>query len=83
MKAKLIPIGDSLGVCIPKPLIDEAGLQSDVHLKVVGSVILIQNDSSVRVGWDAAAKDIVGRGEDGLLDEPLPTDFDNSEWNWE
>ena len=83
MKTKLIPIGDSRGVCIPKPLIEEAGLEDDVRLSVVGAAILIQSDSSVRAGWEGAAKEIVSRGEDGLIDEPPSTDFDESEWVWE
>ncbi len=83
MKAKLIRMGDSRGVCIPKSLIDEAELQDEVHLRVVGAAILIQSDSSVRAGWEDAAKEIASRVEDGLIDEPFPTDFDESEWVWE
>ena len=75
--------GESRGVWIPKPLIYEAGLQDDVHLRVVGAAILIQSDSPVRAGWGDAAKEIVGRGADGLTDEELPTDFDEPEWDWE
>lgn len=83
MKTKLIHIGDARGVHIPEPLINEAGLQDDVQVRVVGSAILIESDSGARAGWEDAAREIVSRGEDGLLDEPLPTDFDESEWNWE
>jgi len=83
MKAKLIRIGDSKGVCIPKPLIDQAGLIDDVQLKVVGTAIIVQSDSSVRSGWEDAARGIAGLNEDGIIDEPLPTEFDESEWIWE
>lgn len=83
MKAKLIRIGDSRGVCIPKPLIDQAGLIDDVQLKVVGTAIIVQSDSSVRSGWEDAARGIAGLNEDGIIDEPLPTEFDESEWIWE
>lgn len=83
MKSKLIRIGDSQGVCIPKPLIDQAGLRDDVQLRVVGSAVLVQSDSPVRSGWEDAARDIVNMGEDGVIDGPVPTDFDESEWVWE
>ena len=83
MKSKLIRIGDSQGVCIPKPLIDQAGLRDDVQLRVVGTAVIVQSDSTVRSGWDVAARGIEGMNEDGMIDDPLPTDFDESEWVWE
>ena len=83
MKAKLISIGDSKGVCIPKPLIDRAGLSDDVQLRVVGTAVIVQSDSSVRSGWEDAARGIAGMNEDGIIDDSLPTEFDESEWVWE
>ena len=36
-----------------------------------------------RAGWAEAAQSLRARGEDGLLDDPVPTVFDDSEWEWE
>lgn len=82
MKTKLIRIGNSRGVRIPKPLIEEAGLGDEVWLKVVESGLMIEGDSAPRAGWEKAARELHERGEDGLLDEPTSTEFDDSEWVW-
>ena len=83
MKTKIVRIGKSLGVCIPKPLIEEAGLEDEVQLRIVESGLLIEGASRPRAGWEKAAQKLRAKGEDGLLDEPGPSDFDESEWEWE
>ncbi|MDE2973705.1 MAG: AbrB/MazE/SpoVT family DNA-binding domain-containing protein [Gemmatimonadota bacterium] len=83
MKTKLVRIGNSRGVRISKPLIEEAGLRDEVRLRIVESGLLIEDIGTRRAGWDAAAKRLQGRGEDGLLDEPHRSAFDESEWVWE
>ena len=75
-------IGNSRGVRIPKSLLEQAGLDEDVELHVVRSGIMIRSATSPREGWAEAAELMRSRGEDALLDEPLPTDFDDTEWVW-
>jgi antitoxin MazE len=82
MKTKLVPIGNSRGVRIPKPLLEQAGLEDDVELRVVEGGILVRGVGVRRAGWAEAAEKVRERGEDGLLDAPVSTDFDESEWNW-
>lgn len=41
MKASIITIGNSKGVRIPKPLLEESGLSGDVELKAVRGKISI------------------------------------------
>lgn len=80
---KIIRIGNSRGVRIPKPLLEQAGLEGPVRLRVVESGVLVERRSATREDWEEAAKLLRERGEDGLLDEPTPTGFDESEWLWE
>ncbi len=82
MKTRLIQIGNSRGIRIPKPLIEEAGLEDEVVLSVVGTGLMIEGASCLRAGWSEAARELRERGEDSLLDEPTATDFDESEWAW-
>jgi antitoxin MazE len=82
VKTKLVPIGNSRGVRIPKPLLEQAGLEEDVELRVVEGGIMVRGVGVRRAGWAEAAKRVRERGEDGLLDAPVATDFDESEWNW-
>ncbi|MEJ2218958.1 MAG: AbrB/MazE/SpoVT family DNA-binding domain-containing protein [Gemmatimonadota bacterium] len=83
MKAKIVRIGNSQGVRIPKPLLDEAGLEGEVELRLVESGIVIERASAARTGWEQAARSVRERGEDGLVDVPTPTQFDEEGWVWE
>ena len=83
MKTRIVKIGNSRGIRLPKPLMEEAGLGEDVELRVVETGLLIERAAQTREGWAEAAAQIRTRGEHGLLDEPSPTDFDVSDWVWE
>lgn len=83
MKTRLVPIGNSRGVRIPKPLLDQVGLEDEVELRVAENGIVIQAARAPRAEWADAAKLLHQRGEDGLLDEPTPTRFDETEWEWQ
>ena len=83
MKTKIVRIGNSQGVRIPKPLLEQAGLEDEVRLRVVESGIIIESRSNPREGWADAARLVHEREEDGLLDDWQPTQFDETEWTWE
>ena len=80
MKARLIQIGNSRGVRLPKPLIEQAGLTDEVELRIHAGVITIRAATGVRVGWAEAAKVMRAREDDRLLDPPQATRFDDEEW---
>lgn len=82
MKARLIRIGNSRGVRLPKPVIEQAGLQEEVDLQVREGAVILSSRKRPRAGWAEAARDMVGRGDDRLLDQPTPTRFDDAEWHW-
>ena len=83
MKTKIVRIGNSRGIRIPKPLLEQAGLQDEVELRIVDSGIVIESTTRRRVGWSDAARTLHARGEHELLDEPTGTAFDDAEWVWE
>ncbi len=82
MKAKLIQIGNSRGVRLPKPLIKEAGLDIEVDIRARKGEIVISPLGKPRSGWEAAAKRIHELKADVLLDMEIPTTFDQKEWQW-
>jgi antitoxin MazE len=82
MKTRLVRIGNSRGVRIPKPLIEEAGLSDEVELRVRKGSIVILPITRPRAGWAEAAELMRQRNQDLLLDEPTPTEFDEKEWRW-
>ncbi|MBI4575918.1 MAG: AbrB/MazE/SpoVT family DNA-binding domain-containing protein [Planctomycetes bacterium] len=82
MNARLVRIGNSRGIRLPKPVIEQAGLTDEVELRVRPGAIVIQRVQGPRCGWAEAARRLRERGEDGLL-APLPsTNFDRDEWKW-
>ena len=82
MKTRLVRIGNSRGVRLPKPLIEQVGLTDDVELEVRGNAIVIVAQKSPRSGWAEAARKLHAEGGDRLLDPPTPTRFDEAEWRW-
>ncbi len=82
MKSTLVKIGNSRGIRLPKPLIEEAGLKDEVEIRARKGEILIKPAESPRSGWAEAARKLNRREEDGLLDPPTPTRFDDEEWEW-
>lgn len=82
MKSRLIRIGNSRGVRIPKRLIEEAGLTEEIEVSVREGAVLITSLRAPRAGWANAARRLREREGDCLLDEPTPTRFDGKEWRW-
>jgi len=82
MKTRLVQIGNSRGVRIPKPMIEEAGLGDEVELRLQKGAIVVMTARSPRSGWSDAAQLLRERGEDYLVDSPVPTHFDDEEWEW-
>lgn len=82
MKSRIVQIGNSKGVRLPKPLLAEAGLSEEVEIRARDGAIIISRALSVRAGWGDAARRAHERGDDRLLDEPVNTRFDEEEWKW-
>ena len=56
MRAKLVRIGNSRGIRLPKAVIDEVGLGDEVELTVRKGEIVIARVKKVREGWAEDAK---------------------------
>ena len=82
MKARLVRIGNSRGIRLPKPLIEEAGLTDEVEIRVRGRAVIIRPVGAARATWAEAARKMRERDEDRMVAEPAPTKFDDEEWTW-
>lgn len=82
MKARLVRIGNSRGIRLPKPVIEEAGLVEEVDLRVRKGAVVITAVAEPRAGWAAAARRARPRRDDRLLDDPTASRFDDEEWRW-
>ena len=85
MKTKIVKIGNSRGVRIPKSFIDESGLKSEVELEVTDGKIIIKPISKPRESWDSAFYKMSQNKDDILLDSQElsnQSSWDNEEWEW-
>jgi antitoxin MazE len=83
MRAELIKIGNSRGIRIPKPLIEECGLGNSVELQVENRRLIISPEHRPREGWEErfrSAED--SRKDERLLESAGPNEFDLTEWTW-
>jgi antitoxin MazE len=79
--ARIVAIGNSQGIRIPKPLLEQAGLTGEVELHAEHGRIVIAAVSTARAGWAEAAARLHARDEDVILRTPAPR-FDDDEWEW-
>lgn len=82
MKTRLVRIGNSKGIRIPKALIDQSGLQDEVEITLKGNSLVIRPASNPREGWAEAFEEMARRGDDTLLDDEVANEFDRTEWQW-
>ncbi|PWU00471.1 MAG: AbrB/MazE/SpoVT family DNA-binding domain-containing protein [Terriglobia bacterium] len=83
MRVELVRIGNSRGVRIPKPLIEQCGFGDTVDLRVANDCIVIAPDRAPREGWSEAFQAAGSAAGDELPLEVLPAnDFDTKEWQW-
>ena len=84
MRSRIVRIGNSKGIRIPKPLLEEAQLKDSVEITVEdGALVVRASKRRVREGWAEAARQAHEAGEDVLLDEYTPLDSDDTDWVWE
>jgi antitoxin MazE len=81
-KTRIVRIGNSRGIRIPKVLLDQAQLPDDVELHAEPGRLVVQGTRRPRAGWAQAARAMSAAGHDGMLDEPTVTRFDLEEWEW-
>jgi len=86
MRTKVIKIGNSRGIRIPKSIIEQSGLNDEVELEVRNDQIIIKSISiNRRENWDKPFKKITQNKDDILLDPDTLTEqttWDKDEWDW-
>lgn len=83
MKLKVVPIGNSQGVRLPKPLLEQCGIQKEVEVEAVeGMIVLRPIQKKVRQGWEKSFQEMANHGDDQLLLEEVENAFDESDWQW-
>lgn len=81
-RTRIVQIGNSKGIRVPKMLLEHAQLPDDVELQAEHGRLIVRAARAARAGWADAAKSMHARGDDRLLDAPTSSQFDDKEWQW-
>jgi antitoxin MazE len=84
IRTKLVKIGHSQGIHLPKILLEQSGIIGEVGIEVQPEGIMIRPIAPlpVRSVWDTAFAAMTGREDDRLLDVPTATAWEQAEWKW-
>ncbi|MCI0335685.1 MAG: AbrB/MazE/SpoVT family DNA-binding domain-containing protein [Planctomycetes bacterium] len=84
MKTRIVRIGNSQGVRIPKPLLDKSGLEGEVDIQARRDSLVIRAARKPRQGWSKAFRAMSQQGDDRLIDDvPNLSSWDEDEWEWQ
>ena len=83
IKTRIVKIGNSQGVRIPKLLLEQTDIGNEVELEVQENRIVIRSSKPARHGWNEQFEIMAEQGDDRLLDEGvLLSSWDEEDWEW-
>jgi antitoxin MazE len=82
IRTRIVKIGNSQGIRIPKLLLEQSGIHSEVEIEVQGDRITIRKAPRVRMTWDEAFSAMAKHHDDVLLDDANTTEWEQVEWEW-
>jgi len=80
MRSRLVRIGNSRGLRLPKALLAESGLSDEVEITLERGALVIRAARSPRAGW---AESVERLGPEAPVWPHVPNRFDEEEWRWE
>ena len=84
MRAQIIQIGNSKGIRIPRPILEQCQLEEEVELEAQPGQLVVRPVGGPRHGWAAAFEQMAKYGDDELLDEGggPTTQWSRKDWKW-
>jgi antitoxin MazE len=83
VKVKVVRIGNSRGIRIPKVILDQYHINDEVELETKEDCVIIKSSHTARDGWEKAFKKMHKNQDDVLLmDDGMINEFDEDEWEW-
>jgi antitoxin MazE len=83
IKTKLVRIGNSQGIRIPRVVVEQTGLQGELELEVRDRQLVVRPISHPRAGWEDRLREMSRRRDDRpLWPKAALTSFDDKEWEW-
>jgi antitoxin MazE len=82
IRSKVVKIGNSRGIRIPRVLLEQAGLTDEVEMMVEGNQLIVHSVQHPRQGWNAQFAVMAEMGDDHSLDLVPPPQWEEDEWTW-
>lgn len=83
IRTRLVKIGNSYGVRIPKAVLEQLQMTDTIELEVQDDQLVVRSSATPRADWAAAFQQMAARADDQLLDGDLPpTVWEKVEWEW-
>ncbi len=81
IQARVVNWGNSRGIRIPRPLLEQAGIQDDVTLEVrAGEIVVRASAPAPRAGWAESIDRMVAAGDAGCVwPDDMVDEFDKGE----
>jgi len=82
MRTRIVKIGNSQGIRIPKLILERSNLSEEVELEAQDNQLIIRSTSQPRRDWASSFRVMAERGDDKLLDEDSVSQnqWDKDEW---
>lgn len=81
VKARIVRMGNSQGVRIPKTVLEQLGFGQEVEMAVEFDQLVIRSAHHQRRGWDEQFRAMAARHDD-QLSLHLANTWDEQEWQW-
>jgi antitoxin MazE len=84
MKASIVRIGNSRGIRLPKPILEQCAFEDEVEMEVQRGQLIIRSPHRPRQGWERVFKLMAERRDDRLPDRVAESGaaWDEEEWEW-
>jgi len=82
IRARIVRIGNSRGIRIPKVWLEQLQLGEEVELSIQQDQLLVRRARVTREGWGEAFRRMGQQQDDRLVDRAVVTQWDEEEWEW-
>ena len=81
IRTRLIKIGNSQGIRIPKVVLDQLNLIDAIELEVQDNLLIVRPSQAARTNWSGQFQQMATLGDDTLLDPALnSSQWEETEW---
>ena len=81
MRVSIIKIGNSRGLRIPQPILEQCGFEKEAEVEVRNNEIVIRPVKRPRHNWEQAFERMAEKSDDKLIEFP-DSKWDEEEWEW-